>query len=142
MNLVHLIIALQEFGIAFVAGEKNNPRVLEYFHSCGQDWVTNDDTPWCAAFLNFVLKKAGMENSGRLNARSFLEIGEEIKKPQIGDVVILWRGSKEGALGHCGIFISEIENTIYILGGNEDGAVKIKGFSNTNLLGYRRMRTN
>lgn len=137
--MIHVIIALQEVGVNFIPGEKSNKRILEYFHSCGQDWVTNDETPWCAAFLNFILKKAGMENSGRLNARSFLEIGKETKYPTLGDLVILWRGSKEGVLGHCGIFISEVENTIYILGGNEDGMVKIKGYSSANLLGYRQI---
>ncbi len=137
--MIHVLIAMLEYGEAYTPGLQNNKRILEYFHSCGKDWVKSDETPWCAAFLNFVLKKAGLENSGELNARSFLKIGREITKPELGDLVILWRGQKEGVLGHCGIFVREIDTTIFILGGNEDGMVKIKGYSNANLLGYRRV---
>lgn len=130
-------IALSEFGNAGIIGEVDNPEVLKYFHETGYTFIDHDETPWCAAFLNWVLKKCNIETKNKLNARSFLEIGQAIDSPSLGDIVVLWRIAKDGPYGHCGIFVRKVGNIIYVLGGNEDNTVKIKGYSADQLLGYR-----
>ena len=131
--------ALAEYGNTGIIGEKDNPEVMKYFHETGYIFTDHDETPWCAAFLNWVLKKCNIETPNKLNARSFLEIGQESTSPVLGDIVVLWRIDKDGPYGHCGIFVRKVGNILYILGGNEDNTVKIKGYSADQLLGYRHV---
>jgi len=133
--------ALDEYGIAEVSGTKYNKRVLDYFHETGHKWVTDDATAWCAAFANWVLKECGIQGSGKLNARSFLDTGREVKNPQQGDLVIFWRGSKSGWQGHVAFYITERDGFIYTLGGNQSDKVNISRYPKDRLLGYRRVET-
>ena len=135
----HLSIALNEYGIKSVAGIFSNPEVLKYFREIGHAWVKNDDIAWCAAFANWCLMKAGKQHTGKLNARSFLSVGVVTNKPEVGDIVVLWRIAKEGPYGHVGFFIKEYRGSIYILGGNQSEQVNIMPFSKQQLLGYRHV---
>ena len=48
--------------------EADHPeRVIEY----GQGRTSSPETPWCAAFLNWILAQVGIEGTGSLRARSF-----------------------------------------------------------------------
>ena len=135
----HLFIALKEFGVKEIAGKTHNPDVLKYFTETGHKWVKDDETAWCSAFANWVCKKAGLEYSGALNARSWLNIGCEVDTPEIGDVVVFWRGNPDGWQGHVAFFIRETKNWIYVLGGNQNNQVKISAYHKNRLLGYRRL---
>lgn len=135
----HIIIALREYAEHDIVGIDNNARVLSYFKDIGQKWVTNDDTAWCAAFINWCLMKAGKNGTGLLNARSFLTYGVKTDKPTIGDVVVLWRISKDSPFGHVGFFIKESKEGIYILGGNQNDSVNIALFNKTQVLSYRKL---
>jgi uncharacterized protein (TIGR02594 family) len=131
--------ALKWYGVAAVPGKLSNQKVLDFFRESGFNWVENDDTAWCAAFVGAVLNKCDLPTTKSLLARSYLEIGVQTDTPSIGDLVILWRIAKEGIYGHVGFYISNIGNTVYVLGGNTDGMVEIKGFSKDQLLGYRQI---
>ena len=130
--------ALREFGVKELPGAVNNSsRILEYFAEIGHSWVKDDETAWCSAFVNYIAKITGHGYTNKLDARSWLNIGFETKFPQIGDVVVLWRGSKQSWKGHVGFFIREYKGLIYMLGGNQDNQVCIKGYAASRLLGYR-----
>ena len=135
----HLFIALKEFGVKEIVGKNHNPEVLKYFTETGHKWVKDDETAWCSAFANWVCKKAGLEYSGALNARSWLNIGCEVDTPEVGDVVVFWRGNPDGWQGHVAFFIRETKNWIYVLGGNQNNQVKISAYHKNRLLGYRRL---
>ena len=137
-----LDIALREYGIEEIVGGEHNPIILQYFHESGHEWVHDDETAWCSAFMNAMAFRARLEHTGKLNARSWLDVGEEIESPMPGDVVILWRGSPDSWKGHVGIYINhdEDERHINILGGNQGNKVCIAGYDKGRLLGYRRLR--
>ena len=134
-------VALSQKGIKEVKGKfKHNKHIVDYFHEIGHDWVNDDETPWCSAFLNWVCMKAGYERTNKLNARSWLDIGILVgNQPKQGDIVILWRGNKTGAFGHVGFFMSQDKENVYILGGNQSDKVCIKPYSNDRILGFRRL---
>lgn len=134
-----LEIALKEYGNEAYQGTATNSDVLKYFTETGHTYIDDDETPWCAAFLNWVCKQAGVQTPNSLLARSFLKVGTDTQTPKLGDIVVLWRISRASIFGHTGIYIRETKYMIYILGGNQDSRVSIRAFPKTNLLGYRRV---
>lgn len=132
-------IALSQYGIWEWLGKDHNPQVLKYFKEIGQKWVKDDETPWCAAFVNWCLLKAGKPHTGKLNARSFLTYGVSTKKPTLNDIVVFWRGSKDGAEGHVGFYVAETKTSIYVLGGNQNQQVNISKYPKAQLLDYRKV---
>jgi uncharacterized protein (TIGR02594 family) len=101
---------------------------------------------WCAAFVNSVLEERGIPDSSSvsdwpLTARSFLRWGKRVREPELGDVVILPRGT-EAWQGHVGFYYgTEYKNgkKFYrILGGNQDDAVTIKLFPAKSAISIRR----
>lgn len=136
MNILET--AKKELGVTAKQGTANNPRVLEYFAKVGHSWVHDDQTAWCAAFVGFVLETCGIRSTRLLNARSYLKWGFDTTKPVQGDVVVFWRESISGGLGHVSFFHHEDENTVYCLGGNQSGeAVTLQAYPKTRVLGYR-----
>lgn len=134
----HLKIAFSQYGVEEINGGYDNPEVLKYFDALGYDGaVLKDETAWCAAFACWVLKMAGLPQLGKLNARSFLNVGKPTKTPKPGDVVVLWRGDRHGWRGHVGFYINETKDHINILGGNQMNKVCILPYSKYRLLEYR-----
>lgn len=131
-------IALLEYDTAEVVGLQNNPKILEYSKEIGATWVKNDETAWCAIFMQWCLKQAGLKSSYQANARYFLNYGLPTDRPELGDIVILWRGSPTGSLGHVGFYVKENEKTVWLLGGNQNNKVNITPFSKSQVLAYRK----
>jgi uncharacterized protein (TIGR02594 family) len=134
-----LSIALSQYGITEIVGVNNNPIVVNYFKEIGHSWVKDDETAWCSAFANWVALKANAITSNKLNARSWLNVGIEVKKPQQGDVVVFWRESKTSWKGHVAFYVNESENFINVIGGNQSNSVNIQAYAKEKLIGYRRI---
>lgn len=134
-----LFTALAEYGVKEVPGPENNPRIMDYFQVIGQNWVQGDETAWCSAFVNYCAKTSGYEYTGKLNARSWLEIGYEVKTPRPGDIVIFWRESPESWKGHVALYINALRKYQWVLGGNQSNMVKISTYPDYQLLEYRRL---
>jgi len=98
--------------------------------------------PWCAAFANAVLKKAGHEGTGSLMARSFLSYGRKTWRPSKGDIVVFKRGRSRRS-GHVGFYMGETVHAgvryILVLGGNQRKAVNVAMYPKRKVLGYRRI---
>lgn len=137
-NIKVLNEAFKMYGVTEVAGAADNPKVIELFNELGFDGKKlKDETAWCAAFANTMLKRAGCVFQKTLNARSFLDLDGETKEPKLGDIVVLWRESAESWKGHVGFYVNETESHINILGGNQSNRVKISAYPKHRLLGYR-----
>lgn len=136
-----LKVALKEQGVTEIVGEKHTPRILEYFAYTGHKWVKDDETAWCSAFANFCAKMAGLAYSGKLDARSWLKVGEavEVGRQLPGDIVVFWRGSPDGWKGHVAIYQYEDNDYYYVLGGNQGNMVKVSGYAKKRLLGFRML---
>jgi uncharacterized protein (TIGR02594 family) len=118
-----------------------NPDVMQFFHQVGFKNIANDEVNWCAAFVNFCMEKQGYGHPKTLLARSWLKMGIPVKDPKPGDLVVFWRGKLTGWQGHVGFFIREDKerNLIYVYGGNQGGAVCLKPFAKSQILGFRRV---
>ena len=131
--------ALSQYGITEIAGPDHNVEVLKYFQEIGHQWVRDDEMAWCSAFVNWCALRAGYEYTGKLNARSWLQIGESVIEPFLGCIVVFWRVKKDSPYGHVGLYIREDEHYIYVLGGNQSNQVKISKYPKSKLLGYRKL---
>ncbi len=132
-------MALSQYGISELAGNRHNKAIVNYFQEIGFEWITNDETAWCSAFINWCCLKCDLPRSKKLDARSWLNVGEQIDTPKVGDLVIFWRESKASWKGHVALFVRETDNFIYVLGGNQSNQVCIKPYYKKRLLGYRRV---
>lgn len=139
-----LKVALSQFGVTEVPGKKHNPTIVNYSKDIGYKGIIDDETAWCSIFINWCALKAGLERSEKLNARSWLDVGEETKNPLPGDIVVFWRESLESWKGHAGIFISYSEDKkfIYCLGGNQSNRVQITPYDKDRLLKFIKLGKN
>lgn len=133
-----LNVALSQYGIKEVQGKENNQEIMKYFHCIGQDWVQGDETAWCSAFINWCAKKRGYEHTGKLNARSWLNLGMRCDI-NVADIIVLWRESRDSWKGHVGIPIREDDDVIWILGGNQSNMVRISAYPKDQLLAYIKL---
>jgi uncharacterized protein (TIGR02594 family) len=135
-------VARGYLGLKEWPGAKHNPAVVALFAKVGHAEIHDDETPWCAAFVGAVLAEAGARGTGALNARSYMKWGEavDISDAQAGDVVVFWRGSRDGWQGHVAFFVGFKAGQIEVLGGNQGNAVSIAHYASARLLGIRRMK--
>lgn len=131
------LIALKEYGTKEIKGVIHNAEVLKYSKDIGLKWVKDDETAWCAIFVNWCLYKSKRPVTGDAMARSFLKYGYKTAVPTFGDIVVLWRISPTSGFGHVGFFIKRDKNFVWILGGNQGDEVNILKFPITQLLEYR-----
>ena len=133
-------IAQGELGQAEISGTaSHNARIQEYLKEA--NLAGGDETPWCSAFVNWVMKKAGYSRTSMPNARSWLGWGIPIAYPKFGAITVFMRnnadGSPSGWKGHVALFRKSEGSKIYVLGGNQGDKVSIAGYPRTRLLGYR-----
>ena len=100
---------------------------------------------WCAAFANAILEqsniKSNKDHKYPLTARAFLDWGEPVVEPKMGDIVVFPRGN-QGWQGHVGFYVKEqiIDGVLYyyILGGNQKNSVRVDLYEASKALGVRR----
>lgn len=138
-----LKIAFNELGTEEFAGDKHNPEVLKYAKDTKIAGVTTDEIAWCSTFVNWVAWKAGLQISGKANARSWLNVGTKVSVPEPGDIVVYWRDSPQSWKGHVGFFIgfSFDKKRVYTLGGNQGNRVSVSAYRLENVLSYQRLAT-
>jgi uncharacterized protein (TIGR02594 family) len=134
-----MAVAVKEMGVTEIAGPQHNPRILEYFQACNASWVKDDETPWCGAFVGFVMRQCGYDLPDQpLRARDWLNWGKEISDPIPGCIVVFRRGSNPET-GHVG-FVQQISSDgkmLFVLGGNQGNRVCVEAFRTKDVLGYR-----
>ncbi len=121
------------------AGQPPNARIVEYHQSTSLR-AQDDRTPWCAAFVSWVLEQAGIRSTRSARAKSYLDWGHALDEPRVGAIVVFHRGSgapSSRGPGHVGFLVEERERDILLLGGNQRNHVNIKAYSKSRLLAYR-----
>lgn len=135
-----LTIARQEIGQQEVAGPEDNPRIVEYQRATTLR-ATDDETPWCAAFVGWCLERAGVPSTRSARARSYEEWGRPVSMtaPVPGCIAVFWRGSKDSGQGHVGFYVggSVAAGSVDVLGGNQSNSVKVSTYGTDKLLGFR-----
>jgi uncharacterized protein (TIGR02594 family) len=131
--------AVSFIGTKEIPGSKHNPIILAFFREAGFPNIKDDETAWCAAFANTIMRRHGYKGTKSLLARSFLNWDEAIPVtvPRKGDLVILKRGTSSWQ-GHVMFFDSWDSTYITGVGGNQSNAVTRARYRRADLLGFRR----
>jgi uncharacterized protein (TIGR02594 family) len=136
MNPRWFDIAGSYLGTKEVVGKGSNPVIMGWAAKFG-GWIasyfTDDDIPWCALFVNAVLKQSGIKGTGSLAARSFEAWGIKLTKPALGAILVF--GRKGG--GHVGFYVAENATAFLVRGGNQGNAVTDTWIDKSRLLAIR-----
>jgi uncharacterized protein (TIGR02594 family) len=130
--------ARMEIGTQEIPGSRHNARILTYWELTKLYFKT-DEVAWCAGFVGAMIELCGLRSTRSGMARSYSDspFFRKIDKPVIGCIVVYWRGSRTGSLGHVGFFTGYDQyRNIMTLGGNQSDAVNIKPFDDDRLLGF------
>lgn len=132
--------ALNLYGTKEIQGKDDNPIIMDWAKRVGiERTYTDDDIAWCSLFLMYVVSHTGKPIIGtNLMAQSWLRWGQEASRPELGDILVFWRGNKNSRFGHVAIYVGEDEKYYHVLGGNQDDQVNITRINKNRLLGARR----
>lgn len=133
-------IAQSKIGEEEIPGREANAFIVECLESTTLDRrdAMLDETPWCSAFVNWVMQQAGFKRTGSAWARSWLDWGREPEDPEFGKgvIVILSRGENSGHVGFLADWDTD-EGWVKLLGGNQGNSVSYATFPMSRVLGWR-----
>jgi uncharacterized protein (TIGR02594 family) len=137
-----LTFARELVGLTEIVGSANEPKVVKFFADAGVPEIAEDSVAWCGAFVAAMFVKAGRrdvrppgDRYNALRAREWLKVGQEVREPLPGDLVIFTR---EGG-GHVAFYVGETATQIKVLGGNQSNSVSVQNYPKSRLLGFRRV---
>lgn len=117
-----LVQAWKLRGTKEIVGKKHNPVILAMFDACGWEYIDDDETPWCGAFMGYSAILSGLEIPRiAIRAKEWANWGTAQEIAMLGDVLVFDR--KGG--GHVGIYVAEDEDCYHVLGGNQGNAVSV-----------------
>ncbi|MHA6347667.1 TIGR02594 family protein [Roseivivax sp. CAU 1761] len=99
----------------------------------------DDDIPWCGLFVGHCIATAlGDEPipSNPLGAKNWRHFGMPCD-PQLGCVLVFYRGQKDGWQGHVGFYFAEDVNYYHVLGGNQSNSVNLMRVDRIRLIASR-----
>ncbi len=126
-----ITVAEGELGTAEIAGARHNPRVIEYHATTGG--FSDDETPWCASFVNWVLQRSGQGGTGSAAAMSFQNYGTQLDRPAYGCIAVFSYG---GGKGHVGFVVGKQGDRLLVLGGNQGDQVKVSSYGTGSIVAY------
>ncbi len=130
--------AVRLIGTSEIVGVSHNRTILDWAKAARISYA-EDETPWCGLFVAHCITAALPDEpipANPLGARKWMTFGREVA-PQLGAVMVFWRGSKDGWLGHVSLYWAEDARCYYVLGGNQSDTVNITKLDKSRLLGAR-----
>jgi uncharacterized protein (TIGR02594 family) len=131
-----LPVAFGELGTGEIPGKGSNPKILDYLASTDlfKFPYLPDETNWCAAFLNWCIKKTGTPSANSALAFPWSKWGKALPNPRRGCIVAFqWDDGGH----HVAFYLGSISNYVIALGGNQNDAVWISLYHRRHVLGYR-----
>lgn len=138
-GIVWLDEARRLMGTKEVAGRGSNRIILNWATDLGITYG-DDDIPWCGLFVAHCIGStlpAEKLPANPLGARQWAKLGVALAEPAEGAILVFWRGSKTGGLGHVGFYIGEDKDAYHILGGNQSDSVSVARVAKDRLLTAR-----
>lgn len=121
---IWLSVAATHIGIREIPGSLSAAVIQRWAADLGVSAIyDNDDVPWCALYLNRVMKACHLPMTGSgydlLRARMFATWGQPLDGVALGAILVFTR--PQGA--HVGLYLGETDTLYHIRGGNQSNAV-------------------
>lgn len=126
-----------EMGVKEISGRQNTARIV-YYHSFTSLHATDDETAWCASFMNAAGANCGFKTTRSAAAKSWDTYGIEGTGAE-GDIVTLRHLSNGGR--HVGFLAKPYkkgDKYVYLLGGNQGNMVNITAFPGAEVVAIRQ----
>ena len=129
-------IAVAELGVHEDSVQGQHSRRIVEYHQTTSLRATDDETPWCSSFVNWVMHQSGRKGTGSAAAKSWLDWGAAVTAPEPGVVTVIKKktsgmtqetGSTTGF--HVGFYVSSSPTHVRLLGGNQGDQVKYSNFA-------------
>lgn len=131
--------ALKLVGIKEITGPRHSSQIMamaDYLHI--NSIYKNDETAWCGLAHGYVIVRSGkylpLKDYDILRAKKYLEFGDPIDTPELGDTLIF---DREGG-GHVGLYVAETPASYVVLGGNQSNMYGFTEITKNRLVGARR----
>lgn len=136
-DLVWIGTARSYLGLREIAGKKSAPQILKFWQEIAAPF-TDDETPWCGAFVGGVLAECDLPIVSKgASAKAWLNLKVALDKPAYGAVVVFNR-PPIASNGHVGFIVGKDKNgNLMVLGGNQGNEVSIRPFDRKRVAGYR-----
>lgn len=125
-------------GVREKVGPGSEPTIIDWADRAGIDYAA-DDIPWCGLFVAHCVASTLADErlpNDPLSARGWRRFGARAE-PQLGAVLVFWRGDPAGWQGHVGFYAGEDAEAFHVLGGNQGDAVSITRIARGRLLDMR-----
>jgi len=134
MMPVWLRLAYSHLGLREIRGSSHNAEILGWWERLSLPFK-DDETPWCAGFVNAMVQASGLPIVGKNRAAAlgwrWNAYGIRLSGPALGAVMSMERPSKPGS-GHMTFVAGRDKNgNIMGLGGNQGNMVSINPYSPT-----------
>lgn len=136
-----LVEALRLVGTPEFAGEADNAEIIQWGQDLGIAYGA-DSIPWCGLFVAHCIGSQLTREplpTVPLLARAWTKFGNPVV-PQVGAVMVFWRGSRKAPTGHVGFYVGEEKGeggAYHILGGNQSDKVCVTRIAKSKLLEAR-----
>lgn len=118
-----------------VPGTEASGRIISY-HNHTTLKATSDEVAWCSAAMCCCFDELGLASTRSAAARSWLGYGVKLKAFKLGAIAVFERGPTESLAGHVAIALSEDNNLVQVIGGNQGNAISIAKFPKSKLIAY------
>lgn len=121
------------------------PRTRTVWDTTSPTYAECDETAWCAAFINWCLKKSGLpglDTSAAGLAEAWLDYGMPISSPRYGAIAVIYNPSAANSAltttgNHVGFLIDGgFGDSIVLLGGNQGNRVRLSRFVGWQIKGF------
>lgn len=126
-------------------GADGKPKTRKVWDTDSPTYAAIDETAWCAAFVNWCLKKSGLtglDTDSAGLAEAWLDYGTPIEAPRYGVITVIYNpAAADSALtatgNHVGFLIDGgLGDSVTLLGGNQGNQVKLSKFSGWQIKGF------
>lgn len=118
---------------------RDNRALRRWLFSDGKTLGDPAKLPWCGDFVETCIALTLPDEDLPANpygARNWMGFGVPVR-PQVGAVLVFWRGRRDGWKGHVGFYVAEDSGHYHVLGGNQDNAITVARLDKERLLGAR-----
>jgi uncharacterized protein (TIGR02594 family) len=112
---------------------RSNPLIVSFFlQATDYNSPATDQTPWCAAFMNWCLQRACKPNTNSASSGSFRCFAQPAPNPPaVGDIAVFKKRGEDAKCrgrGHVAFWLRAEADWVEVLGGNQSHQIKVSKY--------------